>query len=50
MSVNKVEICGVNTSKLPLLKEEEKEMLLERIRRATKKQGRHTSKGICGWC
>lgn len=32
MSVNKVEICGVNTSKLPLLKEEEKEMLLERIR------------------
>ena len=31
MSVNKVEICGVNTSKLPLLKEEEKEALLERI-------------------
>ena len=29
--VNKVEICGVNTSKLPLLKEEEKEALLERI-------------------
>lgn len=31
MSVNKVELCGVNTSKLPLLKEEEKELLLERI-------------------
>ena len=31
MSVNKVELCGVNTSKLPLLKEEEKERLLERI-------------------
>ena len=31
MSVNKVEICGVNTSKLPLLKEEEKEALLERM-------------------
>ena len=31
MSVNKVELCGVNTSKLPLLKEEEKEQLLERI-------------------
>lgn len=31
MSVNKVELCGVNTSKLPLLKEEEKEVLLERI-------------------
>ena len=25
MMVNKVELCGVNTSKLPLLKEEEKE-------------------------
>ncbi len=32
MSVNKVELCGVNTSKLPLLKEEEKEQLLERIK------------------
>ena len=31
MSVNKVELCGVNTSKLPLLNEEEKEQLLERI-------------------
>ena len=25
MTVNKVELCGVNTAKLPLLKEEEKE-------------------------
>ena len=25
MALNKVEICGVNTAKLPLLKEEEKE-------------------------
>ena len=25
MVVNKVELCGVNTSKLPLLKEKEKE-------------------------
>lgn len=32
MMVNKVELCGVNTSKLPLLKEEEKTLLLERIR------------------
>ncbi len=31
MMVNKVELCGVNTSKLPLLKEEEKEELLRRI-------------------
>ena len=31
MMVNKVELCGVNTSKLPLLKEDEKEKLFERI-------------------
>ncbi len=30
--VNKVEICGVNTSKLPVLKEKEKMELLRRIR------------------
>lgn len=29
--VNKVELCGVNTSKLPLLKEEEKAELFQRI-------------------
>lgn len=29
--MGKVEICGVNTSKLPLLKEEEKTLLFERI-------------------
>lgn len=28
MTVNKVELCGVNTAKLPLLKEEEKEDFL----------------------
>ncbi|MBQ8185029.1 MAG: RNA polymerase sporulation sigma factor SigG [Lachnospiraceae bacterium] len=31
MAINKVEICGVNTAKLPLLKEEEKEELFKRI-------------------
>ena len=31
MMVNKVELCGVNTSKLPLLKEEEKEELFARV-------------------
>lgn len=30
--INKVEICGVNTSKLPVLKEKEKTELLERCR------------------
>lgn len=32
MALNKVEICGVNTSKLPLLKEEEKVALFQRIK------------------
>lgn len=32
MALNKVEICGVNTSSLPLLKEEEKDVLFERIK------------------
>ena len=31
MMVSKVELCGVNTSKLPLLKEDEKEELFRRI-------------------
>ena len=32
MAGNKVELCGVNTAKLPLLKEEEKEELFARIK------------------
>ncbi len=32
MSVYKVEICGVNTAKLPILKEEEKNALFQRIK------------------
>lgn len=32
MALNKVEICGVNTSKLPLLNNEEKEALFARIK------------------
>ncbi|HKL98660.1 MAG TPA: RNA polymerase sigma-G factor, partial [Mobilitalea sp.] len=31
MALYKVEICGVNTSKLPLLKNSEKEELFQRI-------------------
>ena len=37
MSSYKVEICGVNTAKLPILKEEEKEALFERIHAGDKK-------------
>ena len=32
MTLNKVEICGVNTAKLPVLSNEEKELLFERIK------------------
>ena len=32
MALNKVEICGVNTSKLPILTNDEKDMLFERIK------------------
>lgn len=32
MSSYKVEICGVNTAKLPVLKEEEKDALFTRIK------------------
>ena len=37
MSSYKVEICGVNTAKLPILKDEEKEALFERIHAGDKK-------------
>ena len=36
MYVNKVVICGVDTSKLPMLKEKEKEELLKRTRTGDK--------------
>jgi RNA polymerase sporulation-specific sigma factor len=32
MALNKVEICGVNTAKLPILTNEEKELLFEKIK------------------
>ena len=36
MYSNKVEICGVNTAKLPVLKEQEKAELLRRCRKSEK--------------
>ena len=36
MALNKVEICGVNTAKLPLLSEQEKEALFVRIKQGDK--------------
>lgn len=38
MQYNKVEICGINTSKLKVLKEEEKKKLLNVIRNGTEKE------------
>lgn len=38
MQYNKVEICGVNTSKLKVLKESEKRELLEKIKNGTPKE------------
>ena len=40
MALNKVEICGVNTAKLPLLKPEEKEALWERFKNASSQVNR----------
>lgn len=45
MALNKVEICGVNTSKLPLLKEEEKQELITRIKAGDEKAKEEYIKG-----
>ena len=49
MAINKVEICGVNTSKLPVLNNEEKEELFKRYYRGIKKQGNHILEEISDW-
>ena len=36
MMINKVEICGVNTAKLPTLTEKEKQLLFEKIQKGDK--------------
>ncbi|MBE5921473.1 MAG: RNA polymerase sporulation sigma factor SigG [Lachnospiraceae bacterium] len=45
MALYKVEICGVNTAKLPLLSEEEKEELFERIEKGDKEAREQYIKG-----
>ena len=45
MALSKVEICGVDTSKLPLLKEEEKKQLFERIKQGDKEAKEEYIKG-----
>ena len=49
MVVNKVELCGVNTSKLPLLREKEKEELFAGFVRGQVGAGRiHQRKSSAG--
>lgn len=45
MALNKVEICGVNTTKLPLLKNEEKKALMKRIKQGDKEAREEYIKG-----
>ena len=45
MALNKVEICGVDTSKLPLLKEEEKNALFAKIKAGDEGAKEHYIKG-----
>lgn len=45
MALNKVEICGVDTSKLPLLKEEEKKELFARIKQGDEEAKERYIKG-----
>lgn len=46
MALNKVEICGVNTSKLPVLTAEEKAELFRRIKTAMNRHVNCTLKEI----
>ena len=51
MPAYKVEICGVNTAKLPILKETEKEALFARIRQGDQEPKRGCiSKATCALC
>ena len=45
MALNKVEICGVNTSKLPILSNEEKEELFKRIKQGDRQAREQYIKG-----
>ena len=46
MAQGKVEICGVNTAKLPVLKEEEKEALIARIKAGDAKAKEEDRKSV----
>lgn len=50
MALNKVEICGVNTSSLPILKSDEKEALFQKIKKEILKPANNISKEISALC
>ena len=50
MMINKVEICGVNTSKLPVLKESEMRELLHTMKKGDQRARKNLSRVIFDWC
>ncbi len=51
MALNKVEICGVNTAKLPMLTQEEKDALFIKIKAGDQaKEEKPLSKETCVLC
>ena len=48
MVQGKVEICGVNTSKLPVVNSTQQDQFFERIKQGMNRQGRNILKEICG--
>ena len=50
MAQGKVEICGVNTAKLPVLDEKEKEELFARIKKGDEQaKEEYIKRAISGW-
>ena len=50
MALNKVEICGVNTSSLPILKSDEKKHYFKRSKKEILKLANNISKEISALC
>ena len=50
MALNKVEICGVNTAKLPMLTQEEKDALFIKIKAGDQAARETLSKETCVLC
>ena len=46
----RVEICGINTAKLPVLKHEENMALLRRVKQGDEQARQELIAAICAWC